>query len=84
MLAEKTKKCESIKSKIDFDENHYNTTNICHIFEKPIATSEDERKKVIDHRHLTGKYTASAHNICNLNYRILDFIPVKTHNLTGL
>ncbi|GBN06597.1 hypothetical protein AVEN_226359-1 [Araneus ventricosus] len=81
----KTKKYESIKSMIDFDKNHYKRTNICHICENEILkdSPDDENKKVIDHCHLTGKYRGPAHNICNLNYKIPKFIPVKIHNLTG-
>ena len=68
---------------IDFDGNHYNRTNICHVCDKPISISEDERKEVIDQCHLTGNYKGLAHNNCNLNYIIPDFILVKIHNLTG-
>ncbi|GBM60233.1 hypothetical protein AVEN_273538-1 [Araneus ventricosus] len=85
IIKEKTEKYESIKSMIDFDKNHYNRTNICYICENEIIkdSPNDENKKVIDHCHLTGKYRGPAHNICNLKYKIPNFIPVKIHNLTG-
>ena len=38
----------------------------------------DER--VGDHRHIMGKYRGAAHNNCNLNDRILTFIPVFLQN----
>ncbi|GBN67355.1 hypothetical protein AVEN_70792-1 [Araneus ventricosus] len=42
----------------------------------------DELKKdrVRDYDHLTGKYKGSAHNICNLNYKLSWKIPVILHN----
>ena len=37
-------------------------------------------KKVRDHCRFTGKFRGAAHNICNLNYKVPQEIPVKTHN----
>ena len=37
-------------------------------------------KKVRDHCHYTGKFRGAAHSICNLNYKVLQEIPVKIHN----
>jgi len=39
--------------------------------------------KIRDHCHLTGKYRGAAHNICNLHYKVPNFIPVVFHNLSG-
>ena len=39
---------------------------------------------VKDYCHLRGKYRGVAHNVCNMNLRIMpkqDFIPVVFHNL---
>ena len=37
-------------------------------------------QKVRDHCHYKGKYRGAAHNICNLNYKVLKEIPVVFHN----
>ena len=36
--------------------------------------------KAREHRHYTGKYRGAAHNSCNLNYIILNEIPIVFHN----
>ncbi|XP_065679086.1 uncharacterized protein LOC136093770 [Hydra vulgaris] len=59
------------------DEEEFNNAKICHICE------DLEEDKVKDHCHITGKYRGAAHNKCNLNYKIPDFIPVFFHNLSG-
>ena len=38
---------------------------------------------VKDHCHITGKHRGSAHQDCNLNYRLTDKLPVIYHNLRG-
>ena len=40
-----------------------------------------KNKKVRDHCHYTGLYRGTAHNNCNLKYRIPDHIPIVFHNL---
>ena len=45
------------------------------------CSAEDIR--VRDHCHMTGKYRGSAHQDCNINYRLTDKIPVIFHNLKG-
>ena len=37
-------------------------------------------RKVKDHCHYTNKYTGAAHSKCNLNYKIVNEIPVLFHN----
>ena len=59
------------------DKQYHNTTKICHICNKPCIN------KVRDHCHQTGRYRGPACNICNLNYRQQNFIPVIFHNGKG-
>ena len=42
-----------------------------------------ENIKVRDHCHITGQYNGAAHNNCNLNYKVPEFIPLLFHNLKG-
>merc|ERR1711911_488777 len=62
------------------DEMDFETADRCHICNKEY-THQDVR--VRDHCHVTGKYRGSAHQDCNINYRITDKIPVFFHNLRG-
>ena len=39
--------------------------------------------RVQDHCHITGQYRGAAHNKCNLNYQLPNFIPVFAHNMSG-
>ena len=55
--------------------------NRCHIFDKAYVGGDVIRAR--DHCHLTGKYTGSAHQDCNVNFRLTDKIPVIVHNLRG-
>ncbi|XP_030762209.1 uncharacterized protein LOC115887026 [Sitophilus oryzae] len=52
----------------------------CHICERPFNI-EDER--VRDHCHLTGNYRGAAHSVCNLNFKVPNFIPVFFHNISN-
>lgn len=52
----------------------------CHMCEKPFS---DTDIKAFDHCHLTGLFRGAAHQSCNLNYRVPNFIPVVFHNLTN-
>lgn len=51
----------------------------CHICGEIISIGD----KVTDHCHLTGDYRGPAHNICNLEYQIGNFIPIFFHNLSA-
>ena len=43
----------------------------------------EEKKKVRDHCHFTGKFRGAAHEKCNLQFRKPKFTPVLFHNLSG-
>ncbi|XP_046811879.1 uncharacterized protein LOC124421113, partial [Lucilia cuprina] len=50
----------------------------CHICKKFL-----DHNRVADHCHLTGEYRGPAHNNCNLEYQIANFIPIFFHNLSA-
>lgn len=59
----------------------FQNATVCGICEKSF-TGEDV--KVRDHCHLTGKIRfGAAHSICNLNYKLPNFIPIIFHNMSG-
>ena len=62
------------------DEEEFQKANKCHICEKEYNKTD---VRVRDHCHITGQYRGSAHQDCNLNFRITDKIPVIFHNLRG-
>ena len=62
------------------DEEKFQKANECHICNKKYNKTD---VRVRDQCHITGKYRGSAHQDCNLNFRITDKIPVVFHNLRG-
>ena len=62
------------------DEKELQKANECHICNKKYNEND---VRVRDHCHITGKYRGSAHQDCNLNFRITEKIPVIFHNLRG-
>ena len=56
----------------------YDNSTLCHICNEELG--ED---RVRDHCHLSGKFWAAAHEICNLKYTVPKFFPVVFHNLSG-
>ena len=62
------------------DEKEFQNADICHICGNKY-TEEDTR--VRDHCHISGKYRGSAHQSCNINFRLTYKIPVVFHNLRG-
>ena len=58
----------------------YKKASRCNICFKPFNSKDP---KVRDHCHYTGRYKEPAHSLCNLRYRILCYIPVVFHNLSG-
>ena len=61
-------------------EEEFQKADACRICDKKY-TEKDNR--VRDHCHITGNYRGSAHQDCNLNFRLTDKIPVIFHNLRG-
>ena len=59
------------------DKLYHDANDICHICNKNCVN------KVRDHCHQTGRYSGPACNICNLNYKHQNFIPVIFHNGKG-
>ena len=62
------------------NEKEFQKSNKCHICEKEYNKTD---VRVRDHCHITGQYRGSAHQDCNLNFRLTDKIPVIFHNLRG-
>ena len=62
------------------DEKEFQKANECYICNKKYNEND---VRVRDHCHITGKYRGSAHQDCNLNFRITEKIPVIFHNLRG-
>ena len=60
------------------DKMTYDNSTLCHICNEELG-----KDRVRDHCHLTGMFTGSAHEICNLKYMVLKFFPVVFHNLSG-
>ena len=63
------------------EKESYENQELCHICNKEFCTDNNkEMRKVRDHCHYTGKYRGPAHSKCNLNYKIVNKIPVLFHN----
>ena len=54
------------------DEENLKLSNKCWVCDKLYVELYVERKnKVRDHDHVTGKYSGSAHNDCNINLSLI-------------
>ena len=62
------------------DENNYQNSENCWICDEKIINNKD---KVRDHCHITGKYRGAAHSQCNLKLKIPKKLPIIFHNLEG-
>ena len=60
--------------------DRYKRSERCHICFKPF---KEDKPKVRDHCHYTGRYRGPAHTKCNLQYKIPSYIPIVFHNLSG-
>ena len=65
---------------------YYEERKECYICDKEFCYNKNKKmefklyKKVRDHCNFTGKFRGAAHSIFNLNYKVLQEIPVKFHN----
>ena len=57
----------------DQEKESYANAKTCFICEKPFGNDKNTIK-VRDHCHYTGKYRGSAHNACNLHYKVPESI----------
>ena len=64
------------------EEKKHSNKKVCYICKKRFNTDDSDKKchKVKDHCQYTRKYRDTAHNICNLRYKIPKEIPVVFHN----
>ena len=62
------------------DGRNFKTADKCYICNKKYSAKD---VRVRDHCHKTGKYRGSAHQDCNINYRLTDKICVIIHRLKG-
>lgn len=72
-----------VKPMLELDRDqilNFETATACSICENPF-TPDDSNSTVRDHCHLTGNYRGAAHNACNLNFKIPNFVPIFFHNL---
>ena len=62
------------------DEENYQNSQNCWICDQIIFNNKD---KVRDHCHITGKFRGAAHKECNSKLRIPRKMPIIFHNLEG-
>ena len=65
----------------DVQKRGHETAGKCHICLKEF--NNPKNKNVRDHCHYTGLYRGAAHNNCNLEYKMPDYILIVFHNLSG-
>ena len=58
----------------------HNKQEICYICKKEFNKNDKKQYKVRYHCHYTGKQRGTAHDICNLKYKIPKEIPIVFHN----
>ena len=63
----------------------YKEQEACHICKEKFCMDKDDenyqnKRKVKDHCHYTGKFRGAAHSKCNLNYKVPKDIPMIIHN----
>ena len=70
---------KKLKMTIEDENNDQNSEN-CWICDERIINNKD---KVRDHFHITGKFTGATHKGCNSKLRIPRKLPIIFHNLEG-
>lgn len=60
----------------------------CHICDEPFCWDPEDvdytnRRRVVDHDHVSGSFVGLAHSVCNLHRKEKLRIPVLAHNLSG-
>ena len=60
--------------------DRYKRSERCHICFKLF---KEDKPKVRDYCHYTGRYRGPTHTKCNLQYKIPSYIPIVFHNLSG-
>ena len=74
-------------SMTDFERKSHRDAIVCYCCSRPFSEDVEQRKKVRDHCHITGKYRGAACNRCNKDYLNIIAsshpIPIVFHNLTG-
>ena len=64
----------------------YEKQKVCHIWEKTFCDDKNKKReygfyhKIRYHCHYTGKFRGTAHNICNLQYKVTKKLPIVFHN----
>lgn len=81
ILYNKLHENQIITALTDEEKLNYENSSNCHICEH--VFNDVNNYKVRDHCHLTGKFRGAAHLNCNLNYKVVDFVPIVCHNLSG-
>ena len=65
----------------DEENRSYENQKRCHVCRKLFIG--DNKEKVRDHCHFTGKYRGVVHSKCNINYKITKDIPIVFQNLSS-
>ena len=65
------------------EEKQFEKETRCWICKEEFDDKDKNKEKVKDHCHYTGRYRGAAHNLCNLNHRKPNSMPVVFHNLSG-
>ena len=63
----------------DDEKRIFDEARTCHICDKFLNADD----RVRDHDHLTGTFRGAAHSICNIQYKVPNFVPVYFHNLSN-
>ena len=71
----------------DEEKNHFNSTHECHLCGQKgmidFSHVLNNKTKIVEHDHYTGKYNGPAHQECNLKNKQSKKINVFFHNLKG-